>query len=182
MRSASLAAVASIPDPDAHPDGSCETAPRRTGIFATLAAEHGDLERLIAELADLDDDQIAQRRELFTKIAFRLAAHADAEDATLYSVLASRPETLQLAHDARREHAQIESLVEELRTIPIEGDAWLDTFLRLQYAVRRHVENEQHELFPCARSVVHGVTVQDLDERYRARRHADGARRGVITA
>jgi hypothetical protein len=159
----------------------CETAPRRTGIFATLVREQEELERLIAELADLDDDQIDRRRELFTRIAFRLAAQADAEDAILYSTLAARPETLQMAHHARREHAQIESLVEALRSLPIESDAWMDAFLRLQYAVHRHVENEQHELFACAHQVVPETTARNLDERYRAYR-TDTARRSVITA
>src|SRR5688572_7871210 len=56
-----------------------EPAPRLTGIFATLVDEHADLERLIGELAALDEGEVQRRRELFTRIAYRLAVHADAE-------------------------------------------------------------------------------------------------------
>jgi hemerythrin superfamily protein len=155
-----------------------EHAAQETGIFATLASEQAELERLIAELADLDDEDIGRRRDLFTRIAYRLAAHADAEEAVLYSVLVERPETLHEALRARREHGQIEALVEGLRHVPIEHDSWLEGFVRLQYAVRQHVENEQHELFPCAHAVVTDAAAAELDEKYRARRHTDGAHKG----
>ncbi len=151
---------------------ACPTPQRRTGIFATLAEEHADLERLIAELADLDDDDIRGRRELFTRIAYRLAAHADAEDVVFYSVLEEHPETLHEALDARREHARIEALVEALRGIPLDHEAWMDGFLRLQYAVRQHFENEQHELYPCAHALLSEDAARELDEKYRARRYA----------
>lgn len=156
-----------------------QSAPPLTGIFATLVDEHADLERLIAELAALDDGEVGRRRELFTRIAYRLAVHADAENVVFYSVLADHAETLHGVLEARREHARIEALVEALRGLPIDAEGWMNAFLRLQYAVREHVQNEQHELFPCAYAVLSEAATHDLDTKYRARRHTDHWERGL---
>jgi hypothetical protein len=77
------------------------------GIFRTLKREHGEVSVLMMRIAT--DRDRATRAQLFPVIVRELLAHARAEDAAFYAVLAdhesTRPLVLQL--EADHEHARL---------------------------------------------------------------------------
>jgi hemerythrin superfamily protein len=148
----------------------------RTGIYATLSKEHGEVSSLMSELAGTDADETGRRRDLFAKVKTELVAHSKSEDAVLYSALASHPKLRDKIEHSRLEHAEVDQLLDELDDMDIEHQSWMNKFEKLQRSVEHHVHEEENELFPRAREILSADEARSLDDAYEERK-ADEARR-----
>ena len=138
------------------------------GIFRTLKREHGEVSVLIMRVAtDRDGDA---RAELFPLIARELLAHARAEDAEFYSILADHESTRGMVMQLEADHERIEMLISELATLPIHSSGWLIRFRELQRAVQEHVDQEENQVFPRARHILSPEMAEEIDHRYRVER------------
>jgi hemerythrin superfamily protein len=138
------------------------------GIFRTLKREHGEVSVLMMRIAT-DRDGPARAR-LFPLVVRELMAHAQAEDAAFYTVLADHESTRQLVIQLEADHERIESLLAELSSIPMTGSAWLIRFRELQRAVQEHVEREENEVFPAARHIISPDLAEGIDHLYQMER------------
>lgn len=135
------------------------------GIFRTLKREHGELSVLMMRVAT-DRDGTA-RAQLFPIIARELLAHAQAEDAQFYSVLADHESTRAMVVELEAQHERIEILLGELAMTPVTAPDWMIRFRDLQRAVEEHVDQEEHQVFPRARRILSPEVAEEIDHCYR---------------
>ncbi len=138
------------------------------GIFRTLKREHGEVSVLMMRIAT--DRDGSARAELFPLIVRELMAHARAEDAELYSVLADHESTRPMVMELEAGHERIEMLLVELASIPMGSGNWLLRFRELQRAVQEHVDQEENQVFPRARHIMSPEMAEEIDHRYRMER------------
>ena len=146
------------------------TATGYTGIFATLQKEHGEVSTLMSQLrrTDASDDSNAEYRgELFRKIRMELLAHASAEEATFYSSLKARAETLALIQSSIDEHQTIDDLLEELTRLGTESLIFDSRFRDLVAAVNHHIDEEETQLFPKAKDALSAEEISRLDDTFK---------------
>jgi len=138
------------------------------GIFRTLKREHGEVSVLMMRIA-ADRDGTA-RAELFPLIVRELMAHARAEDAELYSLLADHESTCPMVMQLEADHERIEMLLVELASIPMASVNWLVRFRELQRVVHEHVDQEENQVFPRARHIMSPELAEEIDHRYKMER------------
>jgi len=134
------------------------------GIFRTLKREHGEVSVLMMRIATDRDGSV--RAELFPIIARELLAHAQAEDAEFYTVLADHESTRAMVMQLEADHERIEMLLGELAAIPMSSSGWLIRFRELQRAVQEHVDQEENQVFPRARHILSNELAEEIDHRY----------------
>lgn len=134
-----------------------------TGIYNTLAKEHGMVSSLMNQVLEGD---IETRRELFPRIKAELLSHAHAEEQEFYAVLLQHAETRDKASHAKQEHKDIENMVSQLEGMNIESDAWLDTFETFRNSVEHHAKEEEREMFPLAKKALDKSEASNIEKRF----------------
>jgi hemerythrin-like domain-containing protein len=142
----------------------------RFGIYSTLSKEHGQVSGLMTRLASTDSDEADRREELFAEIQDELTAHSEIEDAVFYAELSRHAQVKEKIGHARTEHEEIKTLLEELSTMDISHQSWMNKFLKLKETVQHHVDEEESEIFPLAEEVLSRKDAERLDEEFLARR------------
>jgi len=117
-----------------------------------------------------NDRDGSARAQLFPTIAHELMAHARAEDAEFYTVLADHESTRSMVVQLEADHERIELLLAELVVLPMSGAGWLIRFRELQRAVQEHVEIEENQVFPAARHIISPELAEEIDHRYKIER------------
>ena len=139
-----------------------------TGIFSTLQKEHGEVSALMKRVQASGDD-FETRSSLFEKIRSELLSHAHAEQETFYDRLAEKPETIDLVVEAKREHEELEAILDELSDLDAASEDWEERFEELVSETEHHVAEEENELFPKAKDVLTSDEVLQLDEAFKAK-------------
>ena len=134
------------------------------GIFSHLAGEHAEVASLMHQVGSSGEAHTAD--ELFPEIRKKLLAHAKAEEKEFYAPLRNAPPTKALVAKATEQHKQIEAYVEELHDGSTSTKAWMTTFEKFMHAVEKHVEMEEHQLFPAAKDVLSNQQAKELERRY----------------
>src|SRR5262245_54314587 len=135
------------------------------GIFRTLKREHGEVSVLMMRIAT--DRDGSARHQLFPLVIRELMAHAQAEDAELYTVLADHESTRAMVIELEADHERIEMLLAALASMPMSGSAWLIRFRELQHVVQEHVDREENQVFPVARHIMSPELTEEIDHCYR---------------
>src|SRR5688500_7952043 len=107
-----------------HPsdDQSAESA--AADIFELLRRDHRNLRALLDEIEGAEDEP--QRQGLFAQLVDEVEAHSQAEDDVFYTSIEGASELTDRIDEARQEHDQVESMLEELDGMPVSGDDWLE--------------------------------------------------------
>lgn len=119
--------------------------------------DHRLLERLFALLKDGDGD----RRDLVAEVEARLAAHARAEEAEVYPVIAKAAGEKGEVEHGTYEHLEAEHKLRKVRNL-IDSPHFeqaLDEFIA---AVGHHVQEEESELLPALRKATDKQTLERL--------------------
>lgn len=138
-------------------------------IFDQLREEHGEVERMMRQVATSEDPEV--RRALFPTIRRELIAHAKGEEREFYSVLRRHEETRELAEHALDEHEDIEEMLGELEAMAFDSDEWGETFEELVDSVKDHVDVEENDLFPMAKRLLSEAQTHEIEERYEERKN-----------
>lgn len=138
--------------------------------LALLAADHEDVRQLFAEYDELvaDDASAEDRLALASEICDALTAHATAEEEIFYPAARGVLEAGELLDEAESEHASARALIERIRAMEPDDDAYDATVRVLAEAVEHHVQEEEGELFPRVRDT--GLDLMTLGEQIAARR------------
>lgn len=142
------------------------------GVFRTLKREHGEVSVLMMRIAT--DRDGAARAQLFPLLARELLAHAQAEDAEFYTVLADHETTRPLVLQLEADHERVEVLLSELAGMPLNAPGWMLRFRDLVRAVQEHVDYEENQVFPRARQLLSPELADEIDHRYRLERARGG--------
>ena len=122
-----------------------------TDIFDRLKQDHDKHRALIDAIKETSGDS-AERRDLFEQFKTDAMAHAAAEEGTLYVAMMEDPEIRQDAQHSVKEHADIGMLFVELDEMDMASSGWLNKFNTLAHEYTHHIDEEEEEKFPKAKS------------------------------
>lgn len=134
-------------------------------IFETLKNEH-DKHRTLIDLVEKTEGDSEGRRELFSKLATELRAHADAEERTLYAEMLSDAESQPKASHSVHEHEEIDELIKELLETDLSSSGWIATFKKLAEQTRHHMDEEENETFAAGRKVMSDSKAEELARKF----------------
>jgi len=131
-----------------------------TGVFATLAKQHGEAAALLDTLVANPE----KRGALWPEIRRALLAHERSELQELYPVLRQIAETRALAEHHDIEANAMEGMIDRLDAMDIQSDAWTLELESLANTVKHHaLEEEEQEIFPIAQQALGEVRAKELD-------------------
>lgn len=134
-------------------------------IYSYLKKDH----RLVSNLMDevLASTKIKEREALFAQIKQELIIHAETEEATFYKAVekASRSKNVhEKIEHADEEHQEIRSYLEQLSTIPMATEEWIEKFGEFKHAVAHHVKEEENDIFEKAKNYLSKEKAEQLAE------------------
>lgn len=138
-------------------------------IFADLKADHDRHRALLADIAERarDDDQ---RIALFEEFRTEVAAHAAAEEESLYATMLANPELRDDARHSVAEHKEIDDFLGELSDRDPASDEWLTTFEAMRHRYEHHIDEEEEEMFPAAAEELSDTQADELGRVFEARK------------
>lgn len=143
-------------------------------IFDRLTDDHGKQKGLAAGLTDTSGDS-AERRRLFAALKEELETHAAAEEQVFYAELIAKPEGQSKARHSIAEHKKASDLIEQLEGNDMSSPGWLQTFSKLQHEIVHHVEEEERDVFPLARTLIGDERATDMAREFDERKSAEAA-------
>ena len=114
------------------------------GAIDMLEAQHREVEDLFAAF---EEASAKKKRDVFLKIADKLAVHAAIEEKHFYPA-AKTEDTEDLLLEAAEEHLSVKRLIADCLALDDEDETLEAKVKVLQEQVEHHVEEEEEELFP----------------------------------
>jgi hemerythrin superfamily protein len=137
-------------------------------LFQKLHADHEEVNQLFEKLLAVGEGHRAQ--ELWAELSVKLAAHARAEQQTVYEALSRQDETREEVPHAFTEHAEIEDLMLQLNAMQPGTPAFQERLPELERTVRHHVDDEEGELLPRARQALSDEELEQIVARFETRK------------
>jgi hemerythrin superfamily protein len=134
--------------------------------FELLKNDHAKVSALFDKLEPATD--ATTRQQLFTQLKQELDIHAHIEETILYPALKAAAETRDITEEAYEEHQEVKDLLSELEATPADSEEWNDLILELRENVEHHVEEEEGEMFPQARTVLGEQQLNEIGARLAA--------------
>lgn len=135
-----------------------------SGVFRTLAEQHGEVSALLKRAKAADDPE--KRSELWRTIRVELLSHERAEMREVYPVLRRYPETRSLAEHHDEEANELESMIMRLDGISTASQEWSDLLSKIADSVVHHASEEENEIFPKAQETIGKPEAESLDSRF----------------
>jgi hypothetical protein len=135
-----------------------------TGIFATLAKQHGEAASLLGAATSNTD----RRADLWPQIRAALLSHERAEMRVLYPELRMHDELRMLANSHDAEAAELERMIHDLDDLDPVSDTWGHLIARLAETLGRHAREEEDKIFPLAQRVIGKDRARELDPKFLA--------------
>lgn len=123
-------------------------------IFELLRRDHRNVRALLDDIEGAEDDH--QREGLFAQLVNEVEAHSQAEDDVFYTSVEIAGDLADQIDDARQEHDQVESMLEELDGLPVSGDDWLEKVREIRLLLEHHIAEEEQHVFALARGAIDG--------------------------
>jgi len=124
-----------------------------------LKADHQRVKDLFAHYEATSDR--ARKRTLAEHVFVELETHAQVEENVFYpAVNEETDEGPAMVKESLSEHETVKTLIQELRSIAQDTDAFDAKFQELIRNVEHHVEEEESEMFPLAEQEL----LEDLDD------------------
>ena len=138
-------------------------------IYADLKRDHDKHRKMLAELGELKGDG-AKRRKLFESFRVEIAAHAAAEEESLYATMLGNPELRDEARHSVAEHKEVDDLIGEMMELDFASDEWESKFFHMRHRYEHHIEEEEEEMFPAAAKKLDNATEEKLAEVFEERK------------
>lgn len=144
-------------------------APTGRSIFDIIRSDHAVVADLFEQLeAAADEEKI----HLIEKVVQELLLHTIAEEEVLYQRLRASEDLRDDVLEAEVEHSLIERLANEIMSSSPDDELCDARLMVLRELVEHHVEEEEQELLPAARSVIDAAAAESLGEEMLARKAA----------
>jgi hypothetical protein len=142
-------------------------------IYLNLKRDH-DLHRdLLNKIAEGAKDA---REPLFERLRLEIAAHAAAEEESLYATMLANPELRDDARHSVAEHKEIADLLAELSRMGVGADGWDEKFGHMRHRYEHHIDEEEEEMFPAAEKLLPERVEEKLADTYEERKPAEKQR------
>lgn len=116
-------------------------------IFDSLKADHDRHRSMLSIIAEAS---AADRAVLFEEFRVDIAAHAAAEEQTLYATMMADPDLQEDARHSVSEHKEIDDMVVAIAKAEPGSDDWDEAFDELRTEYDHHITEEEEEMFPAA--------------------------------
>ncbi len=124
-----------------------QTAKSSTDALELLEQDHREVEELFDEFDETQGND-KRKEELAQKICRALEVHARIEEEVFYPRAREATKDDDLIDEAIVEHAGVKHLIAEIEAMEV-GDDLYDAKVRvLEEMVKRHIQEEEEELFP----------------------------------
>lgn len=143
-------------------------------IFERLTIDHARQRDLSGRIMETSGDT-RERRELFRLFKDELDAHALAEEQTFYAEIMVVPEGTEIARHSVAEHKELDDLVQELCDLEMSSGGWIHKFSRLRDRVLHHVNEEEADVFPLAKSLIETGKAKELAGHFETRKDAEAS-------
>jgi hemerythrin superfamily protein len=130
------------------------------GAIDMLEAQHREVEDLFS---DFEEASAGKKRDIFLKIADKLAVHAAIEEKHFYPAAKSK-ETEDLLQESVEEHLSVKRIIADLLEQETDGDTLEAKVKVLQEQIEHHVEEEEEELFPQVEKLLGEETLEALEQ------------------
>jgi hemerythrin superfamily protein len=142
-----------------------------------LTADHNRVRGLFARFQTAEEDKdTTLMTELAAKIIVELEVHTTIEEEIFYPEVKGADEEIKDAVDEGiEEHHVAKTLIEEIKMLTAEDDAWVAKMKVLIESVEHHAGEEEEELFPETRKKFDKGALEDLGIRLEARKAQLGA-------
>lgn len=134
------------------------------GVFRQLAEEHKEVATLLPS-ATLTSDP-AKRADTWAKIRQDLTAHEHAELEIVYPEFEMHASLADIVSQHEAEADELEELIRNVDTTPLDSMQWETCVKELQAAVLRHATREENDFFPRAQEVIGERRAEELEELY----------------
>jgi hemerythrin superfamily protein len=116
--------------------------------FDVLEEDHREVEEWFDEYDELKDSDEDRKAELAEKICLALKVHAQIEEEIFYPRAREAAKDDDLIDEAIVEHATVKNMIAEIEEMDV-GEELYDAKIRvLGEMVKRHIREEEEELFP----------------------------------
>jgi hemerythrin-like domain-containing protein len=133
-------------------------------IIDVLVSEHRTLEGLLADVETTSDRTL--RLEVLEVAIASLKEHAAKEERFLYPVTRAQvPSGDALADHELREHADADRIIDRIRGLEDTDPEFDPLVTAMMTDVRRHVQEEETEIFPRLRSACPAETLRELGQK-----------------
>lgn len=121
-------------------------------IYQRIIQDHRMIRNMIEDLMQTDNSQIEKRDFLFHQLERLFISHTNAQELTLYQGLMNshNPEAQRKVIKARREHDLASDILEELKSISLESEKFLDKLEHFKIIFEEHMDEEEDETFEIA--------------------------------
>ena len=145
--------------------------------LSLLTADHNRVRGLFARFQSAEEEKdTATMLELAAKIIVELEVHTTIEEEIFYPEVQGADEELKDSVDEGiEEHHVVKVLIEEIKTLTPEDDAWAAKMKVLIESVEHHAGEEEEEMFPETRKQFDKAALEDLGVRLEARKAQLGA-------
>ena len=145
--------------------------------LSLLTADHNRVRGLFARFQTAEEEKdSATMMELAAKIIVELEVHTTIEEEIFYPEIKSANEEIKdVVDEGVEEHHVAKTLIEEIKLLPPEDDAWAAKMKVLIESVEHHAEEEEQEMFPEVRKALNTAKLEDMGVRLEARKAQLGA-------
>jgi hypothetical protein len=146
--------------------------------IALLERDHRRLESLLAEGNETTERAVKGRTTLLRTLTAALNVHELLEEKVLYPALEKHPEGRSIVLEGFEEHHVADLILKELQALRRSHEQWGAKFKVLKENIEHHIKEEERKMFPTARGLIDGETLQRMGAKMAAMKaRADGGRR-----
>jgi hypothetical protein len=135
-----------------------------------LEEDHVKVKKMLSELDDTTERAEKTREEGFARIQQELEVHEAIEEEIFYPALKDHPKTKELALEGYEEHHVVDTVMAEMRELPVTDETWTAKFSVMKENLEHHIEEEEDEMFKQARQVFDESELKELGERMESRK------------
>jgi hemerythrin superfamily protein len=117
-------------------------------IFTRLEQDHREMTQMLEQLSEKFDERTFKR---FSK---ELASHARAEEKVFYKAIVDKESVHESVLEGYEEHHVADLILRELKSNKHGTERWMAKLSVLKENVEHHIEEEEEEIFPAARSAI----------------------------
>ena len=145
--------------------------------LSLLTADHNRVRGLFARFQAAEEEKdTATMLELAAKIVVELEVHTTIEEEIFYPEVKTASEEIKdIVDEGVEEHHVAKTLIEEIKGLTPEDDAWAAKMKVLIESVEHHAEEEEQEMFPEVRKALDKASLEDMGVRLEARKAQLGA-------
>lgn len=145
--------------------------------LSLLTADHNRVRGLFARFEAAEEEKDAgTMMELAAKIIVELEVHTTIEEEIFYpEINGANEEIKDIVDEGVEEHHVAKMLIEEVKGLTPEDDAWAAKMKVLIESVEHHAEEEEQEMFPDVRKAFDKAKLEDMGVRLEARKAQLGA-------